>query len=139
MRIVTVARKPCSEGSTTANVARYSCGALNIDGTRIVFTDDPDLGRTQRNFDNMGYQGMKAPSDSVPTYKPGGRWPANVVLALDAVPEMDRQSGIRKTTWISPAHQNNRDGEFLGKVGHPGQQGYNDTGTASRFFKQVRA
>lgn len=53
------------------------------------------------------------------------------------VPELDAQSGIRKTTWIAPSHQNNRSGDFLGQVGHPGQQGYNDTGTASRFFKQV--
>jgi hypothetical protein len=51
---------------------------------------------------------------------------------------MDGQSGIRKTTWVSSTHQNNRKGEFLGGVGHPGEQGYNDTGGASRYFKQVR-
>lgn len=93
MRIVTVTRKPCSEGSTTANVARHGTGALDIDGTRIQFTDVPDLGRRQPNFDNMGYQGMKAPSDSVALYKPGGRWPANVVITPAAVPRLGAQNG----------------------------------------------
>jgi hypothetical protein len=44
------------------------------------------------------------------------------------------QSGIRKTTWVSATHQNNRSGDFLGQLKHPGEQGYNDTGTAARFF-----
>lgn len=47
---------------------------------------------------------------------------------------MNKQSGERKTTWVSPKHQNNRKGEFLGSMNHPGQQGYNDSGGASRFF-----
>jgi DNA modification methylase len=50
------------------------------------------------------------------------------------VKALDDQSGERKTTWISPDHQNNRDGDFLGSMKHPGSQGFNDTGGASRFF-----
>lgn len=53
------------------------------------------------------------------------------------VARLDEQSGERKTTWVSPTHKNNRDGEFMGALNHPGHQGYNDTGGASRFFKQV--
>ena len=108
MRIVTISRKPCSEGGTTTNVVRHGCGALNIDGTRIQFTDAPDLERRQPNFDNMGYQGMKAPSESVALYKPGGRWPANVVVTPVAVPQLHVQSDT--TT----------------------------RGAASRYFKQVQ-
>jgi len=52
-----------------------------------------------------------------------------------AIKTLDDQSGERKTTWVSSTHANNRSGEFLGKVGHPGEQGYNDTGGASRFYK----
>lgn len=51
---------------------------------------------------------------------------------------LDEQSGDRKTTWISPTHQNNRSGGFLDAVGHPGSQGYNDSGGASRFFYQAK-
>jgi len=54
------------------------------------------------------------------------------------VAQFDQQSGTRKTTWVAPSHQNNRQGEFLGAMRHPGFQGYNDTGGASRFFKQVK-
>jgi len=53
------------------------------------------------------------------------------------VARLDEQSGERKTTWISPSHKNNRDGDFMGALNHPGHQGYNDTGGASRFYKQV--
>jgi len=53
------------------------------------------------------------------------------------VAALDDQSGDRKTTWVSPSHQNNRQGEFLGQLDHPGHQGYNDEGGASRFFRQV--
>lgn len=48
---------------------------------------------------------------------------------------LDAQTGILKTTWVSPKHKNNRQvGRFLGKLGHPGFEGYNDSGGASRFF-----
>jgi site-specific DNA-methyltransferase (adenine-specific) len=45
----------------------------------------------------------------------------------------------RKTTWISPEHANNRSGEFLGDLQHPGQQGFNDSGSAARFFYSAKA
>lgn len=54
------------------------------------------------------------------------------------VQELDRQSGNRKTTWVSTSHKNNRQGDFLGALGHPKDQGYNDEGGASRFFKQFK-
>ena len=47
---------------------------------------------------------------------------------------LDGQAGERKTTWVSPNHQNNRSGEFLGELGHPGWEGFNDSGGPSRFF-----
>lgn len=54
------------------------------------------------------------------------------------VRELDQQSGNRKTTWVSTSHKNNRQGDFLGALGHPKDQGYNDEGGASRFFKQFK-
>lgn len=50
------------------------------------------------------------------------------------VATLDELSGERKTTYVATHHQNNRSGGFLGQIGHPGIQGYNDTGGASRFF-----
>ena len=54
------------------------------------------------------------------------------------IQELDLQSGNRKTTWVSASHKNNRQGDFLGALGHPKDQGYNDDGGASRFFKQFK-
>jgi hypothetical protein len=54
------------------------------------------------------------------------------------VKELDQQSGNRKTTWVSASHKNNRQGDFLGALGHSKDQGYNDEGGSSRFFKQFK-
>ena len=68
----------------------------------------------------------------------GGTEEVPVYECADGCPvkAMDEQSGERKTTWIAPEHQNNRGGEILGALQHPGDQGYNDAGGASRFFPQ---
>jgi len=151
MRLVTVARKPCSEGSTTANVVRHGTGALNVDACRIEFTDAPDMGRRQPNFDNMGYQGMRSPSESVALYKEGGRWPANVLVGADPVAaSLDAQSGtttsgplkpVDATNWKSKPFDDGRgwNSHAMHGAGQVAPQGYGDTGGASRFFKQVGA
>lgn len=148
MRVVTVSRKPC-EGSITGNVLAHGTGALCIEACRIATTENLD-GGAYSSGGRRALPGDRRTGAAAGMFEEGkgrlpgqyeqpvGRWPSNVIL-VGRVPveEMDEQSGIRRTTWISPSHQNNRDGEFLGKVGHPGQQGYNDTGTAARYFKQV--
>ena len=203
MKVVHVLRKPCSEPTVAANVIRYGTGALNIDATRIGYEGgEVDFDRVQRQQNSEGavtgaFGAASLIGKAIPTYKPGGRWPANLVLQhLDGcvqdgtrtvrgeghfpatrptgsivsgpaghrgqtglaerhltsetvaawvcapgcpVMGLDAQSGERKTTWVSPSHQNNRKGDFLGALNHPGHQGYNDTGGASRFFKQVKA
>jgi hypothetical protein len=55
------------------------------------------------------------------------------------VAELDAMSGERKTTYVSSHHQNNRSGDFLGALQHPGAQGYDDSGGASRFFPQFES
>ena len=142
MKAVTVLRKPL-EGTVAHNCLDHGCGALNIDGCRIGTLDNLNGGAYAKDgkerhdgYDNWRY---KREGGAGEFEQPSGRWPANVILrGSEAVRAMDKESGIRKTTWISPSHQNNRDGDFLGAVGHPGSQGYNDSGTASRFFKQVK-
>ena len=54
------------------------------------------------------------------------------------VQDLAENSGVRKTTWVSLDHANHRGWEFLADLGHPGDQGYNDTGTAARYYKQVK-
>jgi len=145
-----VARKPV-DGSITSNVLLHGCAPLNIDACRLATTESLDGGAYSPGG-RQALPGDRRTGAAAGMFEegkgrlpgqyrqPSGRWPANVVLVCGPpMREMDEQSGIRKTTWISPSHQNNRRGDFLGQVGHPGQQGYNDTGTASRFFKQVKS
>lgn len=83
MKVTTVARKPCSASSTTSNVARWGCGALDIDGTRVGYISSGDLRETrsrnpgtERRFVSNVYdvtRPMQRMSES-------GRWPANLVL-----------------------------------------------------------
>jgi hypothetical protein len=184
MRVVTVARKPCSEGTVTGNVLVHAAGALCIGRCRVGNEEITQHGRKAKSgtgWEDHWHNELESGASWT------GRWPANVVLVhrsgceivgerrvatgtavrrnvghstkglisyaqgskdaemrddvsyadadgKEAVPDwqcegrcpvgvMGMQSGIRKTTWISPGHQNNRDGAFLGEVGHPGQQG----------------
>ena len=150
MRIIHVLRKPLSEGTVASNVLKHGTGGINIDASRVG-TEQIPINRLEVW---SGFGRKERPAYVATTGE--GRWPANVILQhLDGcrcdgvkmanwicepgcpVPRLDEQSGERKTTWIAPSHKNNRDGDFMGALNHPGHQGYNDTGGASRFYKQV--
>lgn len=51
---------------------------------------------------------------------------------------LDKQSGELKTGYITPEHQNNRNGKFMNNLKHPAYQGYNDSGGASRILQQIK-
>lgn len=140
-----------SKGATVAsNALAFGTGGINIDGSRI---------RTEDNLNGGAYSGSSkvrrenyVPTDNDPSssilsrlahgigefHNPTGRFPANLILTLGSIEKLDEQSGVLKTIWVSSKHANNRQGEFLGVLSHPGNQGYNDTGGASRFFKHVK-
>jgi len=136
MIVITVARKPLAAPTVAANVLKYGTGALNIDACRISTGGNEQL---------------------------AGRWPANLVLqhfpgcrsvaagGLETIPawscepgcpvtDLDAQSGITTSTG----------GQFSGGNAFGQDSGWNktnvyrkeierpdDTGGASRFFKQV--
>lgn len=137
---IIVARKPISGKTVAANVLKYGTGGLNIDGCRI--------GVETRTYKGSGAQPNKLTNhekgDTGIGYADGngkdleftvtGRWPANLILDEEAGAVLDEQSGEHKTTYVAKHHKNNRNGEFLGELKHPGEQGFNDSGGASRFF-----
>ena len=69
--------------------------------------------------------------------QPLGRWPANVIH--DGSDEVTDLFPDRKTTWVSNGHAQNRGGDFLGALSHSGPQGFNDSGSAARFFYTAKA
>jgi site-specific DNA-methyltransferase (adenine-specific) len=135
---ITVARKPL-RGTVAANVLQYGTGGLNVDGCRVGMEERPRLeagfvrnGRTDEEVFATGYGRPKEINGTV-----SGRWPANIIH--DGSDEVVGLFPDRKTTWVSPSHANNRSGDFLGELKHPGQQGFNDTGSAARFFYTAKA
>jgi len=152
MRVVTVARKPCDQGSTTANVLVRCCGALNIDGTRVA--GEPWTRSTETIEDIRGGRYGLASKDRIATgpreMPSGGRWPANVVLHVDVVLELDRQSGPGGGGHLRVNQEETRHEDGVVHEGYrrknrssllintPGTvRTFGDAGGASRFFKVV--
>ena len=80
-----------------------------------------------------GNSGMKAEGTQYADADPRGRFPANVMHdGSDVVQDIFPNT---KTTYVSKHHANNRTTESaVGDLGHPGNQGFNDEGSASRYF-----
>jgi DNA modification methylase len=136
---IVVARKPLV-GTVAANVLEHGTGALNIDACRVGTSEE-----LRRPFgtpsDHVG-QLRNLPHGELNPGSPLGRWPANVVLDEDQAAELDRQSGVsRSTQGVTPAL--GRSGGILGAAkprpdaGQP--MGYADHGGASRFFYVAKA
>lgn len=84
MRIVTVARKPCVESSTTANVLVHACGALHVDACRVGSSGGTT--RSHQAAYPLKEDGTEdrsahwACTGHAVAEIPAGRWPPNVVL-----------------------------------------------------------
>ena len=82
MRVLHVLRKPLSEGTVAANTLKHGTGGLNIDASRIAHGSDVDMNAVQRqqSAPAVDFGGSGLIGTEIPMYKPGGRWPANVIL-----------------------------------------------------------
>jgi len=80
---IIMARKPCI-GTVADNVVATGCGAINVDACRVPMGEEynPDLVHRQHQSNGAikGAFGAAALiGKEIPMYKPGGRWPANLV------------------------------------------------------------
>jgi site-specific DNA-methyltransferase (adenine-specific) len=136
---IVVARKPLSEKTVVDNVLKWGTGGINIDDCRIKHSEPvKTTNRKQRsaswNMDNCGFDST---NNTTASASPLGRFPANVILDEEAGRLLDEQSGIR------PAGNGNGNAETgvatNGQGVPPLRRGKliprNDTGGASRFFK----
>ena len=108
MRVVHVLRKPLSEGTVAANVLKHGTGGLNIDATRVAHGSDVDLDAVQRQQSAGGgsvgnhFGAGALVGTEIPTYKPGGRWPANVIFQhLDGC----RCDGVKRVKAHNPGNK----------------------------------
>ena len=87
---ICMARKPL-EGTVAETVQKYGTGGINIDGCRVPMGDEYDPTKIQRQQNSEGsvkgaFGAASLIGKEIPTYKPGGRWPANLVH--DGSPEV---------------------------------------------------
>jgi len=148
---IVMARKPLSEKTVAANVLRWGCGAVNVDGCRIGTGDILSSGRHVQK--NRTYpSGYKDTNRSEFVQNPSGRWPANLILGHApgcvrrgedcvegcAVRLIAEQSGHLKSGGsVEGRGKVSADpGGMFGLKG--GQHTWHDReGTAARFFLQI--
>ena len=132
---VVVARKPLSEKTVATNVLEHGTGALNIDGCRIP-TADVRVQGAQASAGATGFGGTRAGGKVYDS----GRWPANVILDEHAAAELDKQSGITKSTKVVGRRTDGGRGLTFGMGAQDAvEMGHDDTGGASRFFYCAKA
>ena len=147
--LITVSRKPLDKGhNVVQNVLKHGCGALNIDGSRIPYAGEGDQCKPSKGggsvyrayMDGSGQDYHKEhhkPTQNTAVPNPTGRWPANVILipsetVLDHFPDVKGQVGMSKTVG---GHRFMAGGlETIQKFDY----GKTDTGSASRFFKNIK-
>jgi DNA modification methylase len=79
---IVVARKPLI-GTVAENVLTHGTGGLNIDASRISGLTEKEMNWTpqRQHSDNPIQMGGAKTGDVISMYKPGGRWPANLILS----------------------------------------------------------
>ncbi len=124
---ILVAQKP-RRGTFAKNAMRFGCGGLNVGGCRIRSSGGTK--RSQRKGHSI------EPINE-------GRWPANIILDENAAKELDRQSGLSRSSRGRRrlAGSNVGNGKTLGTFRSrvDAGEGFDDEGGASRFFYVAKA
>ncbi len=160
VEFISVARKPLSESSVAANMARWGCGALNIDACRVPTGDKLSGGDANEISKPLPREGWLRPwmqdpeavkhhalkvQANIAKSEALGRWPANFILSCACedgrhnaqdcpVRLLDEQSGesvsVKET---APRRVKVRNDPTFHKstIGTT----HADSGGASRFFK----
>lgn len=131
---ILLGRKPLV-GTVAANVLQHGTGAINIDGCRIE-TDDEAKPRVNQKQDE--YFSGKKPVTQIP-FQNGGRWPANIIHdgseeVIAVFPDADGGRPVADSVPSKP-HANG----IYGERGRVGFAGYEDSGSAARFFYTAKA
>lgn len=134
---IVLARKPLSEGTVAANVLRWGCGALNIDGCRIGAPDGLSSGGAQRRMPQPEDWGS---ASRIVRSEPhnSGRWPANIIHdgSDDVVGAFPDAPGQQRALNGGEASKSEIYGKFGPRLAHEPR---NDSGSAARFFYTAKA
>jgi DNA modification methylase len=134
---IVLARKPL-EGTVVENVLEHGTGGLNIDGCRIETSDNLASNGTTKAF--SGSNNNREGTERI-TYEsnPLGRFPANLIHdGSDEVVSAFPQT--KSTTRPPSANADTGNGLTHGKMkGIATERGFNDEGSAARFFYCAKA
>ena len=134
---VILARKPL-DGTVANNVLAHGVGGLNIDACRVGIDDierdviDNRSGPAGAKPDDV-YRGGWASMGKMFKSHAQGRFPANVLLDEHAAEELDKQSGVSKSTPRTPSGTSGAGSATAFQRGAE-TSSHADSGGASRFF-----
>ena len=83
MIVLTLARKPCSEGPVAVNVLKHGTGGINVDGCRVGVAASKfpsGMDRYNVRLAVLGYRPAPYSKGTPPVPSGTGRWPANLIL-----------------------------------------------------------
>lgn len=135
---IIVARKPF-KGSLVDNVIKNGVGGLNIDECRVETNEDIEKGRNGRNNKSI-FQASKI-NENQREYQNNGRFPANLILTYDET-DFDEVCGGFPNTKGTPTKEKGTYGfcfDASKRDSKPMADGYNDEGSASRYFYCAKA
>lgn len=144
---IIVARKPF-KCSLVENIMQNGVGGLNIDECRIATTEDLSrINGTDNGMFGIGNNNNVAQKCKELGIEYGGRFPANVILTYDETDYEEVCGGMpttKSTTTTSMPNLSDKNAEIgiysklnAERIEHLG--GYNDEGSASRYFYCAKA
>lgn len=135
-------RKP-TDGTFAQNALEHGVAGLNIEDCRVPISDGATMARNNKPGDNGWKNSSGGKNSAALNGEPSGRWPANVIHdGSDGVVAgfpVTNQNGYRhnKSTKKNQ-HGNTCYGKYK-DVFEVGERGYDDTGSAARFFYCAKA
>jgi site-specific DNA-methyltransferase (adenine-specific) len=139
---IVVARKPLI-GTVAANVLEHGTGALNIDGCRVETEENLNGGAYAKNgqerYDGNENWRYKREGGAGEFRQPQGRWPANVLHdgseeVVSLFPETE--TGNKE---LHHQRKTSKTATVYGERDAPPEQFSGDSGSAARFFYEVKA
>jgi len=129
---IIVFQKPY-KGKPIECMVENGCGALNIDGSRII---------SSKNAHKRGKVvatdfGDRSKNDGI-TPEHQGRFPSNFILTEQTAPLLDKQSGESKSNQSNYNWENSKQGNVPITKNIKSGIHFNDKGGASRFFYNVK-
>ena len=136
---IIVARKPF-KGSLVDNVIEYGVGGINIDECRVAFNGDKWKNQ-KSGVSSRAYQSEETTTaGGMCEANDNGRFPANTILTYDETDYDEVCSGFPNTKGNNPKELGDKGFWFEDKRSSKQMaKGYNDSGSASRYFYCAKA